>query len=92
MLSLANPALLQHQLFINGHWCDADDGRTLTVTNPVNGSELMKVANAGVIETRRAIEAAAAALPAWQARTGKERSQLLRRWFDLVMQHQDDLA
>ncbi len=92
MLSLANPALLQHQLFINGHWCDADDGRTLAVTNPVNGSELMKVANAGVAETRRAIEAAAAALPAWQAHTGKERSQLLRRWFDLVMQHQDDLA
>lgn len=92
MLSLNNPTLLQHQLYIAGSWCDADDGRTLSVTNPVNGAELLKVANAGVAETQRAIDAAAAAFPEWQARTGKERSQIMRRWFDLVMEHQDDLA
>ena len=92
MLSLANPVLLQHQLFINGHWCDADDGRTLTVKNPVDDSSLLDVANAGVAETRRAIDAAAAAFPEWQAKTGKERSQLMRRWFDLVMENQDELA
>ena len=92
MLSLANPVLLQHQLFINGHWCDADDGRTLTVKNPVDDSSLLDVANAGVAETRRAIDAAAAAFPEWQAKTGKERSQLMCRWFDLVMENQDELA
>ena len=92
MLSLANPVLLQHQLFINGHWCDADDGRTLTVKNPVDDSSLLDVANAGVAETRRAIDASAAAFPEWQAKTGKERSQLMRRWFDLVMENQDELA
>ncbi|HSX85569.1 MAG TPA: aldehyde dehydrogenase family protein, partial [Cellvibrio sp.] len=92
MLSLANPVLLQHQLFINGRWCDADDGRTLTVKNPVDASPLLDVANAGVAETCRAIDAAAAAFPEWQAKTGKERSQLMRRWFDLVMENQDELA
>ena len=92
MLALANPVLLQHQLFINGHWCDADDGRTLTVKNPVDDSSLLDVANAGVAETRRAIDAAAAAFPEWQAKTGKERSQLMCRWFDLVMENQDELA
>ncbi len=70
MLSLANPALLQHQLFINGRWCDADNGRTLVVTNPADGSPLLEVASAGVAETRRAIDAAAAAFPQWQAKTG----------------------
>lgn len=92
MLSLANPALLQHQLFINGCWCNADNGRTLVVTNPADGSPLLEVASAGVAETRRAIDAAAAAFPQWQAKTGHERSQLMRRWFNLVMENQEDLA
>lgn len=92
MLSLVNQNLLQTQLFIGGRWCDADDRRTFPVVNPADGNLLVNLANAGVNETRRAIGIAADAFPGWQATTGKERSRLLRRWFDLVMQNQDDLA
>ena len=92
MLPLNNPHLLQHQLFIDGQWQDADDGRTLAVTNPADGELLTQVANGGSRETAKAINAAAAALPSWQAKTAKERSQILRAWFDLVMENQEDLA
>src|SRR5690606_12799984 len=92
MLSLNNPHLLQHQLFINGQWRDADDGRTIAVTNPADGELLAHVANAGKEETAKAIAAAAAAFPLWQAKTAKERSQVLRTWFNLVMENQEDLA
>lgn len=92
MLPLKNPHLLQQQLFINGQWRDADDGRTLAVTNPADGQLLARVANAGEKETVEAISAAAAAFPLWQAKTAKERSQILRAWFNLVMENQEDLA
>ncbi|MBT65301.1 MAG: succinate-semialdehyde dehydrogenase (NADP(+)) [Puniceicoccaceae bacterium] len=84
--------LLQQQAYVNGEWIDAEDGRRFDIRNPVDGQVLAKVADCGVAETRRAIEAAEAALPDWQAQTAKARADILRRWFDLVMQHQDALA
>lgn len=86
------PALLRQQCYINGAWVDAASGATLAVTDPANDSLLGHVPDAGIAETRVAIDAAAAALPAWRSATGKERSALLRRWFTLIMENQDDMA
>ena len=91
-MQLKDPRLLHHQAWINGQWCDASDSQTSEILNPSNRQRLGEVANCSAVDTRRAIDAAAAALPYWQARTAKERSQILRRWFDLIMQHQEDLA
>jgi succinate-semialdehyde dehydrogenase/glutarate-semialdehyde dehydrogenase len=91
-LQLKDPLLLREQAYLGGSWADADSGRTLEVTNPATGARLGRVPDMGGAETRRAIEAAAAALPAWRAKTGKERAAVLRRWFDLMMAHQEDLA
>ncbi|HDX8797491.1 TPA: NADP-dependent succinate-semialdehyde dehydrogenase [Klebsiella michiganensis] len=77
---------------INGRWRDASSKETLAVTNPANGQQLGNVPKMGAAETREAIDAAAGALPAWRALTAKERSSILRRWFELMMEHQDDLA
>jgi succinate-semialdehyde dehydrogenase / glutarate-semialdehyde dehydrogenase len=91
-MNLKDPSLIKNQLFIDGRWVDADDKATLAVKNPANGKELAKVARGGTAETRRAIEAADRAWPAWRAKTAKERAALLRRWYDLMMANQDDLA
>lgn len=90
--TLSNPALLRQQCLINGAWVDADSGKTIPVTNPATGAEIGTIPDMGAAETRRAIEAANAAWPAWRAKSAKERSQVLRRWFDLMMANQDDLA
>lgn len=92
MPELKNQSLLQNRLFIDGHWCGAQDQSTFAVLNPANDEVLEEVANAGAIDTRHAIDAAARALPAWQAKTAKERSQILRRWFELVRDNEEDLA
>jgi succinate-semialdehyde dehydrogenase/glutarate-semialdehyde dehydrogenase len=84
--------LLRQQCFIDGRWESADNGGTVVVHNPATAEVLGLIPNMGTAETRRAIAAAARALPAWAARTAKDRSGLLRRWFDLMMQHQEDLA
>jgi succinate-semialdehyde dehydrogenase/glutarate-semialdehyde dehydrogenase len=84
--------LFRQECYVGGSWVAADDGSVFSVTNPVDGSELGTVPGFGVADTRRAIAAAEAALPGWRARTAKERSQIMRRWFDLCMQNQDDLA
>jgi succinate-semialdehyde dehydrogenase/glutarate-semialdehyde dehydrogenase len=89
---LKDPGLLRERCYIDGAWVTADDGATLPVHNPATGAALGVIPNLGVVETRRAIDAAAAALPAWAARTAKERAVLLRRWFDLIVAAQDDLA
>ncbi len=89
---LADPALFRQQAYVDGAWVDADSGKTLEVSNPATGEVLGTVPNMGAAETRRALEAANAAWPAWRAKTAKERSQILRKWFDLMMAHQDDLA
>ncbi|MDH4556512.1 NADP-dependent succinate-semialdehyde dehydrogenase [Pseudomonas sp. BN417] len=91
-MNLKDNELFRQQAFIAGAWSDADDGRTVDVTDPANGELLGRVPDMGGAETRRAIEAADAALSAWRARTAKERAQILRRWFELMLQHEDDLA
>ena len=92
MLTLSDPGLLRTQGYIGGHWVDADDAATRPVTNPATGERLGTVPDMGAAETRRAIEAAHAAFPAWAGRTAKERAVILRRWYELIMTHQDDLA
>jgi len=92
MLKLKNPALLRSQSYINGEWVDADNGATVNVLNPHNGDVVATIASLGAVETRRAIEAAEAAMPSWRARPVKERANILRTWFNLVMANIDDLA
>ncbi|MGD9511399.1 MAG: aldehyde dehydrogenase family protein, partial [Geminicoccaceae bacterium] len=91
-LQLGDPGLVREQCYVDGTWIDADDRKTIKVTDPASGEVLGTVPSVGVAETRRAIEAAERALPAWRARTAKERSAILRRWFDLVLANADDLA
>jgi succinate-semialdehyde dehydrogenase/glutarate-semialdehyde dehydrogenase len=91
-LELSNPALLREQAYINGEWVSAADGRSFDVTNPADSSLVATVPELDVEVTRGAIEAASAAWPAWRAKTAKERSAILRRWFDLILENKDDLA
>ena len=91
-LKLNDPTLLRQQCYIDGTWRDADTGGALQVSNPATGVVLGTVPNMGTAETRAAIEAAAAAFPAWAARTAKDRATLLRRWHDLMLLNADDLA
>jgi succinate-semialdehyde dehydrogenase/glutarate-semialdehyde dehydrogenase len=91
-MKLNDPLLLRELCFIDGGWMPADAGDTLDVHNPATGEKLGQIPKMGVAETRRAIAAAARAMPAWAARTGKDRSLVLRRWFDLMLVHLDDLA
>jgi len=91
-LSLADPALLKNQAYIDGRWVDADSGETFPVTNPATGEVITEVAKVGAAETARAIAAAEVAMREWRQVPAKGRAQLMRRWFDLMMQHQEDLA
>jgi succinate-semialdehyde dehydrogenase / glutarate-semialdehyde dehydrogenase len=91
-MQLKEPRLLQSKIFIDGQWGDADSGAVLEVRNPASGVVLTTVPNAGAAEARRAIEAAKRAFPAWRARTAEDRGRVLRRWFELMMTHQEDLA
>ena len=91
-LPLKDRELFREQCLIDGRWVSADEGGTVPVRNPATSNKLGVIPNMGTGETRRAIEAAARALPAWAARTAKERAVLLRRWFDLMMQNDQDLA
>lgn len=92
MLALQNSKLFRQQCYINGAWANAADGATLSVTNPANGNKLGTVPKMGAVETRQAIAAAEAAFPAWRERTAKDRSLILRRWFDLILSNKEDLA
>src|SRR6185436_8377403 len=89
---LKDSKLFRQQCYIDGAWVDADDKATLPVYNPADGSQIGTVPKLGRAETRRAIEAANAALPGWRAKTAKERSAILRKWFELMMGAQEDLA
>ncbi|RII81783.1 NAD-dependent succinate-semialdehyde dehydrogenase [Neopusillimonas maritima] len=89
---LNDRTLVRQQCYIDGQWWDADSGKTLDVTNPANGQVIAQVPYAGQAETRRAIEAAERALPAWRAKTAAERAAILRRWFGLLLKHKDDLG
>jgi len=91
-MKLKDAKLFRQQCYIDGEWVGAGSNETIPVTNPATGEVLGTVPKMGADETRRAIEAADKALPAWRAKTAKERSTVLRKWFDLMMANQDDLA
>ena len=91
-MQLKDPSLFRQQAYIDGAWVDADNGQTLKVNNPATNEIIGSVPKMGAAETRRAIEAADRAQPAWRALTAKERANKLRRWFELMIENQDDLA
>ncbi|MDR9468584.1 NADP-dependent succinate-semialdehyde dehydrogenase [Marinospirillum sp.] len=91
-MQLKDKNLFRQQAWINGEWVSADSGETTKIYNPSNNELLGEVPNLGQAETRRAIEKAEAAMPAWQALTAKERGNCLRKWFDLMMENQEDLG
>lgn len=91
-LELKNPSLLRQQAYMDGKWVDADDGATFEVTNPADGAVIATVPDLGQAETSRAIEAANRAWTQWRGKTAKERAAILRRWYSLIMENQDDLA
>ncbi|HFZ1711209.1 TPA: NADP-dependent succinate-semialdehyde dehydrogenase [Citrobacter sedlakii] len=91
-MQLNDSGLFRQQAFIDGRWRDASSGEVISVVNPANGQTLGSVPKMGAAETREAIDAANRALPAWRALTAKERATFLRRWFNLMLEHQDDLA
>ncbi len=91
-MELKDPSLLRNKCYINGTWADADSGDTFAVTNPANGEIITSVPKMGEAETHRAIEAAQAAFGPWKDRTAKERAQIMRKWFELIMANQEDLA
>ena len=90
--SLQNPDLFRQQGYIGGNWCDAESGATIEVNNPATGEILGTVPRMGANETWRAIEAAKDAFADWSRRPAKERSNLLRGWYDLIMANVDDLG
>ncbi|MEW6590005.1 MAG: NAD-dependent succinate-semialdehyde dehydrogenase [Pseudomonadota bacterium] len=91
-MKLTDPALFRQQALINGEWQAAADGATFAVHNPANAERVGHAPRCTAADTERAIEAAHAAFPAWRDLTAKARAQLLRRWFELILQHRDDLA
>jgi succinate-semialdehyde dehydrogenase/glutarate-semialdehyde dehydrogenase len=90
-LSLNDSELFRQQAYIGGCWCEADNGASFHVTNPATGEVLAQVPDMGAAETRRAIEAAKAAWPGWRRKSAKERANLLRNWYELMMANLDDL-
>ncbi len=91
MTTLASDLLLR-QAYIDGHWVDADDGSTFDVVDPATGQVIAAVPRMGAAETRRAIEAADRALPAWRSLLARERARIMRRWADLMLERQEELA
>ncbi|RZO38253.1 MAG: NADP-dependent succinate-semialdehyde dehydrogenase I [Rhodospirillaceae bacterium] len=91
-LDLKDPSLFREACYINGRWVGAGSNETIDVTNPATGETLGTIPKMGADETREAIEAANEAYPAWRAKTAKERAVILRKWFDLMMENQEDLA
>src|SRR3954466_15205086 len=91
-LPLKDPKLFREQCYIDGQWLGADSRKSFAVDNPATGETLGSVPDMGRAETRRAIEAAERAWPSWRDKTAKERAVILRKWFDLMMANQEDLA
>ena len=89
---LQENGLLLDRAHVAGEWIEADDGGTFPVHDPASGEELAQVPRLGASETRRAIDAAAAAYPLWRATRAKERARIMRRWSDLMLTHLEDLA
>ena len=91
-IQLKDTSLLRQQSYIGGEWQNADSGATCDVRNPATGDKIGTVPKMGTAETRRAIEAAKAAMPAWARKTAKERAVILRKWYELMLANTDDLA
>ncbi len=91
-MQLSDKNLFKIRVYINGEWVDGDGGATFPVIDPATGEAIAEVASCGTAETRRAIEAAAAAMPGWRKRSVKDRASILRNWFNLMMDAQEDLA
>src|SRR5881397_3970090 len=91
-LQLKDVSLFRQQCYIDGKWVDADDKSTLAVNNPADGLQIGTIPKMGAAETRRTIEAANAAWPAWRARLPKDRANILRKWFELMIANTDDLG
>ncbi len=91
-MKLNDNNLFRQQAYVNGNWIDADNGKTFDVTNPATNEVIGTVPDLGAVETKRAIQAANDAWPAWKAKTAAERSAILEKWFDLIMENQQDLA
>ncbi len=92
MLKLNDPSLLKSQCLINGDWVNSTDGVQLEVRNPANGKLIGTIPNIGSDQTQKAIDGAEVAFEDWKNRTAEDRGRILRRWFDLMLSHQDDLA
>ncbi|MEQ8709431.1 MAG: NAD-dependent succinate-semialdehyde dehydrogenase [Rhodospirillales bacterium] len=91
-MNISDSSLLRSQAYINGAWVSADSGKTYAVTNPANGETIVDAPRMGAAETRKAIDAANAALPSWRALPAKERSKIVRKWGELMLENVDDLA
>ena len=91
-VNLSDASLLRERCYVNGEWVDASDGARLEVNNPATGEIIASVPALTAADTRRTIEAAEAAWAGWRTKTGKERCNIMRGWFDLVMRNQEDLA
>ena len=91
-MQLSDKTIFKTRAYINGEWVDGEGGATFPVIDPATGEAIAEVSSCGTAETRRAIEAAAAALPAWRKRSVKDRASILRNWFNLMMDAQEDLA
>lgn len=92
ILTLNDKSLFKTQAYINGQWVDADNGATFNVTDPATGKVIAEVADLGAMQTRQAIESAQIAMQSWKKKTAKERSNILRKWFELIMANQEDLS
>ncbi|MBK5255419.1 MAG: NAD-dependent succinate-semialdehyde dehydrogenase [Vicinamibacteria bacterium] len=92
MFDLSDSSLLRTQAYVGGRWIGANSGAITVITNPATLRQIVMVPDMGAVETRRAIDAATEAFGAWRRRAAKDRANLLRRWFDLIMANQDDLA
>ena len=91
-MQISDQSLLKTQAYVDGQWIDADSGETLSVVNPATGETIADIAKCGTAETHRAIAAAEKALVSWRQKTAKERAAVLRKWFTLMMEAQEDLA
>lgn len=92
MPSLQEPSLFRQECYIAGEWIESDPMARIDVVNPANGLKIGTVPRATLADVRTCIDAAERALPAWSGKTGKERAAILRRWYELMLQHQEDLA
>ncbi|MBM3484631.1 MAG: aldehyde dehydrogenase family protein, partial [Alphaproteobacteria bacterium] len=88
---LKDPKLFRQQCYVDGQWIEAESKRSIPVNNPADGSVIGTVPSLSAAETRRAVQAADKAFPAWRAKTAKERAKILKTWFDLMLANQDDL-